>query len=272
MAGRHAVDLVDEEHLVGLEVGQHRRQVARLLDHRARPWRARARPSRRRSRRPAWSCRGPAVHTAARGPAPRGGRARPPPTPAGCRGYGPGRCTRSACAGAARPRTRVLVGTAAGSYLIHGGHRRSGHAGQGRIRALERALEHVLEGGCGGARRPWPPRRPSRPMADDSRGSGAPRARRPSADPRAGGRGASSAARQRPAPRRGPSAPARCARPSSCRCQARRSGARRRRAAPRPSRSRVSMPDRSDTASFGPMPLMPIRRSKSWRSRSVQKP
>ena len=31
---RQAVDLVDEEHLVGLEVGQHRRKVARPLDDR----------------------------------------------------------------------------------------------------------------------------------------------------------------------------------------------------------------------------------------------
>ena len=30
---RHPVDLVDEEHLAFLEVGQHRREVARLLEH-----------------------------------------------------------------------------------------------------------------------------------------------------------------------------------------------------------------------------------------------
>ena len=62
-----AVDLVDEEHVALFEVGELRRKIAGLGDHRAGGGaeidrRARARRSAR-----AWSCRGPAVRRRARG-------------------------------------------------------------------------------------------------------------------------------------------------------------------------------------------------------------
>ena len=65
------VDLVDEEHVVGLEIGQQR-----LEGHP--PWRSPARWSRESRRRvpsprsaPAWSCRGRAGRRTAHGPSPR---------------------------------------------------------------------------------------------------------------------------------------------------------------------------------------------------------
>ena len=63
---RHPVDLVDEEHFAGAEVGDDADEIARLLDRRSGRRAHRARPSRWRSRRPASSCRGRAVRAAAR--------------------------------------------------------------------------------------------------------------------------------------------------------------------------------------------------------------
>ena len=71
--GRHAVDLVDEQHLVGLESGQHAGQVARLLDHRSgrgAHGHAHLRADHVGERRLAEARAG---RTAARDPAPRGG-------------------------------------------------------------------------------------------------------------------------------------------------------------------------------------------------------
>ena len=101
----HAVHFVDEEHLARLEVGQHRRQVARLLDDRPGGGPDRDAQLVARSRRPASSCRDRADRRAARDRAPRRAAWPRRSTRADSRGRGPGRCTRRAFAGAGPPRT-----------------------------------------------------------------------------------------------------------------------------------------------------------------------
>ena len=71
------MDLVDEQHVAFLEVGQQRREVARLGDDRARRWRESRRPAPWRGSAPASSCRGPAGRRTARDRAPRRDRAPP---------------------------------------------------------------------------------------------------------------------------------------------------------------------------------------------------
>ena len=57
--GVEAVDLVDEQDVAVLEVGEKRRKVARLGDHRARGRAEADAHLAREDCRPAWSCRGP---------------------------------------------------------------------------------------------------------------------------------------------------------------------------------------------------------------------
>ena len=102
---RQPMDLVDEEHLVLLEVGEHRRQVARLLDHRP-GGRAHRHAQlvadhvgQRRLAESGRSVEEDVIERFARG------RARRRSTPAGCRARDPGRCTRRAIADAVPPRT-----------------------------------------------------------------------------------------------------------------------------------------------------------------------
>ena len=71
---RQPVDLVDEQHVARLEVGEDRREVARLARSPARRWRGSRRRARARRSAPASSCRAPADRAAARG---RAARARP---------------------------------------------------------------------------------------------------------------------------------------------------------------------------------------------------
>ena len=66
-----AVDLVDEQHVVRLQVGEQRGEVAGARDRPGRRWRGSRRRARARRSAPASSCRGPAGRTAAHGRAPR---------------------------------------------------------------------------------------------------------------------------------------------------------------------------------------------------------
>ena len=98
------MDLVDEQHVALVELGEDRRQVAGPLERRARRDVQGARPSRRRRSRPASSCRARAARrTAGGGRLGRGGgrpRGRSPSAPSARAG----RRTRPAAAAAGRPR------------------------------------------------------------------------------------------------------------------------------------------------------------------------
>ena len=182
---RHPVNLVDEQDLVLLQVGEHAGEVARLSRSPVRRSSAPARPSRCRSRRPASSCRDRAARTAGRDRAPRRGHARRRSTPAGCRGRDPGRCSRRAIAAAARLRTarRRRRGPAVT-------RRSPADSARGNVRLRESFIASARGEHAGARLRRWRPvpqqgwpRRPSRPAADDSRGSGAPRSDRRAGDP-----------------------------------------------------------------------------------------
>ncbi len=97
--GREAVDLVDEEDVLRLEVREEAREIPGPRDHRARPSGAGPPPSPAPRCGRASSCRARAGPSAARDRAARRARAPPPGRPRGSRGPWSGRCTRPSVCG-----------------------------------------------------------------------------------------------------------------------------------------------------------------------------
>ena len=244
-----------------LQVRQHRGQIARLLDHRPG-----GRPDRdaelvRDDARRASSCRAPAVRRAARDRAPR--RAASPPAIDTCscsrtrswpmysssdRGRSPASCWTSSSIGEALTRRSSLMRGSSpqdiAQRILEGGVRRF----------LERPRQSPSRppGGCS-PRFVSADNEIAAQILSGAASSGCPRSTAP---PAAGG----------------PSAPGRCARRSSCRRRECASGARRPACEIARTSSPGSIPDRTASASFGPMPLMEISRSNRSCSSAEAKP